>query len=601
MDFAILAVYVCSFTLKYVAMVKVHIAIRYLATAEMANIAAQDMNYTQYSLYWIVADRFYWLTWDPINLSEGLFAVANVLTFSRISYFLPVNAALGPLQISVGRMIRDIIKCLCLITMVLVAFVIGLQNVYSYYHVRRTIELIDHKIKPEAEEAFGDIVSTFRTVFWSVFGRGGTDVVLLDQYNNYVTENFGNFLYGLYNVIMVTVLINMLIAMMARSFQAIAEEADIEWKFARSVLYLEYMSNGQVLPVPLNLARIPRGLLEWFCIRCDVTEENLEPPVDHDIYGNDVTNVTHGLNNDEASPALPKALRKEPSAAASPASKRQRISSAASGMSAFGKKLHRRSTVRKTSLPGSVSGVNQYQKVMQRIVQRYIFDIQREEEITEDDFNGIKQDLSGLRHEMLSILNRQSLVDVFDTAFSTRRPSKDYLEDISKRRRSAMSKLRNLRLASRFSGSTDSKRAEQGEVDENLVVQENDEDLIPEDQLADEGDTEHNGGAEDDLEEADTEHNGGAEDDLEEADTEHNGGAEDDLEEADTESQTANYGHINRQGLTDEADDNNDPNVEDEYVDDGYQENQDNDFDATSAGDLYGQVNDALSKVKIYE
>jgi len=52
------------------------------------------------------ADRFFWQTWDPINLSEGLFAVANVLSFSRISYFLPVNAALGPLQISVGRMIK---------------------------------------------------------------------------------------------------------------------------------------------------------------------------------------------------------------------------------------------------------------------------------------------------------------------------------------------------------------------------------------------------------------------------------------------------------------------------------------------------------------
>jgi len=66
------------------------------------------------------------------------------------------------------------------------------------------------------------LVKTFRTVFWSVFGRGETNVVTLSEYNNHLTENFGYILYGLYNCIMVTVLINMLIAMMARSFQAIA-------------------------------------------------------------------------------------------------------------------------------------------------------------------------------------------------------------------------------------------------------------------------------------------------------------------------------------------------------------------------------------------
>lgn len=41
-----------------------------------------------------------------MNLAEGLFAVANILSFSRISYLLPANESLGPLQISVGRMVK---------------------------------------------------------------------------------------------------------------------------------------------------------------------------------------------------------------------------------------------------------------------------------------------------------------------------------------------------------------------------------------------------------------------------------------------------------------------------------------------------------------
>ncbi|WAR18167.1 TRPC7-like protein, partial [Mya arenaria] len=289
MDFTILVVYICSFTLKYVTMIKVYVAILYFESRDVGGLVGNPDG-TQNSIYWIVADRFFWQTWDPINLSEGLFAVANVLSFSRISYFLPVNAALGPLQISVGRMIKDILKCLCLIIMVGIAFMVGLQNVYWYYNVREGIEVLKRDLHVPAADAFGDVVKTFRTVFWSVFGRGGSEVVTLGEYDHYLTENFGYLLYGLYNVIMVTVLINMLIAMMARSYQTIADGADVEWKFARSILYLEYMGPGQVLPVPLNLLRIPRAMFEWMCDRCDLAEENLEPPPDLDIYGNDVTN-----------------------------------------------------------------------------------------------------------------------------------------------------------------------------------------------------------------------------------------------------------------------------------------------------------------------
>ena len=47
-----------------------------------------------------------WMKWDPVNLSEGMFAIANILSFSRISYLLPANEYLGPLQISLGRMLK---------------------------------------------------------------------------------------------------------------------------------------------------------------------------------------------------------------------------------------------------------------------------------------------------------------------------------------------------------------------------------------------------------------------------------------------------------------------------------------------------------------
>lgn len=41
-----------------------------------------------------------------MTVLEGSFAIANILSFFRISYLLPANEILGPLQISLGRMMK---------------------------------------------------------------------------------------------------------------------------------------------------------------------------------------------------------------------------------------------------------------------------------------------------------------------------------------------------------------------------------------------------------------------------------------------------------------------------------------------------------------
>ena len=50
-------------------------------------------------------DRYFWVSLDPVMISEGLFAIANFFSFMRICFILPINQNLGPLQISLGMMI----------------------------------------------------------------------------------------------------------------------------------------------------------------------------------------------------------------------------------------------------------------------------------------------------------------------------------------------------------------------------------------------------------------------------------------------------------------------------------------------------------------
>lgn len=74
-----------------------------------------------------------WLPSDPQLISEGLYAIAVVLSFSRIAYILPANESFGPLQISLGRTVKDIFKFMVLFIMVFLAFMIGMFILYSYY------------------------------------------------------------------------------------------------------------------------------------------------------------------------------------------------------------------------------------------------------------------------------------------------------------------------------------------------------------------------------------------------------------------------------------------------------------------------------------
>lgn len=81
----------------------------------------------------IVLARNKWLPSDPQIISEGLYAIAVVLSFSRIAYILPANESFGPLQISLGRTVKDIFKFMVIFIMVFLAFMIGMFNLYSYY------------------------------------------------------------------------------------------------------------------------------------------------------------------------------------------------------------------------------------------------------------------------------------------------------------------------------------------------------------------------------------------------------------------------------------------------------------------------------------
>uniref|UniRef100_A0A673AVN3 Transient receptor potential cation channel subfamily C member 6 n=1 Tax=Sphaeramia orbicularis TaxID=375764 RepID=A0A673AVN3_9TELE len=298
---------------------------------------------------WVIA-RVNWMPSDPQLISEGLYAIAVVLSFSRIAYILPANESFGPLQISLGRTVKDIFKFLVIFITVFVAFMVGMFNLYSYY------------LGAKYNDAFTTVEESFKTLFWAIFGLSEVKSVVINIDHKFI-ENIGYILYGVYNIIMVVVLLNMLIAMFNSSFQEIQDDADVEWKFARAKLWFSYFENGGTLPVPFNLVPSPKAVASLLSrmktFLWDVPRHESRENSNFEATGSSKCGIF---------------IFSDPSP-----SKEVSIQSADMLSSLF-------------------------QKIMNRLIKRYVLKAQRDkdnDEVNEGELKEIKQDISSLRYELL--------------------------------------------------------------------------------------------------------------------------------------------------------------------------------------------------------
>ncbi|KAK1130897.1 hypothetical protein K0M31_017201 [Melipona bicolor] len=209
-----------------------------------------------------------WSDFDPQLIAEGLFAAANIFSALKLIHLFSINPHLGPLQISLGRMVIDIVKFFFIYTLVLFAFACGLNQLLWYFaelERRKCYSGIgDPSWDPASESClrwrrFSNLFESCQSLFWASFGSIGIEAFELAGIKSY-TRFWGLLMFGSYSVINVIVLLNLLIAMMSNSYAVIEERADKEWKFARTKLWLRYFEDGGTLPPPFNILPPPKLL-----------------------------------------------------------------------------------------------------------------------------------------------------------------------------------------------------------------------------------------------------------------------------------------------------------------------------------------------------
>nr|XP_020490506.1 short transient receptor potential channel 4-like [Labrus bergylta] len=291
-------------------------------------------------------DRNSWDMWHPTLVAEALFAIANIFSSLRLICLFTANSHLGPLQISLGRMLLDILKFLFIYCLVLLAFANGLNQLYFYYETDEVGECKGIRCSGQ-NNAFSTLFETLQSLFWSVFGLISLYVTNVEPDHQF-TEFVGSTMFGTYNVISLVVLLNMLIAMMNNSYQNIADHADIEWKFARTKLWMSYFEEGGTLPSPFNIIPSPKSV--------------------YYLIGWVKAHLFRGAH----------LIRLE----------------------TF-ETLGRRAAV-------NVRLNHEYQEVLRNLVKRYVAsrirDAKTEEGLTEENFKELKQDISSFRYEVLGMM-----------------------------------------------------------------------------------------------------------------------------------------------------------------------------------------------------
>uniref|UniRef100_A0A8C5W551 Transient receptor potential cation channel subfamily C member 3 n=1 Tax=Microcebus murinus TaxID=30608 RepID=A0A8C5W551_MICMU len=348
LDFGMLSIFIAAFTARFLAFLQATKAQQYVDSYVQESDLSEVTLPPEIQYFTYARDK--WLPSDPQIISEGLYAIAVVLSFSRIAYILPANESFGPLQISLGRTVKDIFKFMVLFIMVFLAFMIGMFILYSYY------------LGAKVNAAFTTVEESFKTLFWSIFGLSEVTSVVL-KYDHKFIENIGYVLYGIYNVTMVVVLLNMLIAMINSSYQEIEDDSDVEWKFARSKLWLSYFDDGKTLPPPFSLVPSPKSFV-YFIMRIINFPKCRRRRLQKDIE--------MGMGNSK------------------------------SRLNLFTQSNSR--VFESHSFNSILNQPTRYQQIMKRLIKRYVLKAQvdkENDEVNEGELKEIKQDISSLRYELL--------------------------------------------------------------------------------------------------------------------------------------------------------------------------------------------------------
>eukprot|EP01084_Bolivina_argentea_P015925 29840_1 len=177
-----------------------------------------------------------------------LWGINTIALWIRLTFFCVLSTNLGPMIRMVQRMMTDIIVFLEIIGIILIGFIVCLVFVVG-----------------DVLSAFASFPVAFLTLFRASQGDFDWDQLEDLEGVNPAFLLFAYLIISVYMIIAAIVLLNLLIAMMAKTFDSINETTISQIIFARFELALELDNESSFMPPPFNVFAM-MGMIIFYII-----------------------------------------------------------------------------------------------------------------------------------------------------------------------------------------------------------------------------------------------------------------------------------------------------------------------------------------------
>eukprot|EP00116_Pleurobrachia_bachei_P005618 sb/3465880/ len=188
--------------------------------------------------------------------SSYIYATAFLGLMLRMLEMLDITYTLGPLEGAISKMMTDVIKVCVLLAICMIGFSVSIWTVtLQSYNYESSLENRSSTAGDlEYPEYFSSFNTTLVTLLWSAMGLIEPDNIAISYNSN--ADSYLKVLWGSYILTAMILFLNMLIAMLTETYVSVINNAETEWKFARSVVVVKYTGTHPFI-FPFNLILYP--------------------------------------------------------------------------------------------------------------------------------------------------------------------------------------------------------------------------------------------------------------------------------------------------------------------------------------------------------
>eukprot|EP00118_Oscarella_pearsei_P022079 m.251954 g.251954 ORF g.251954 m.251954 type:complete len:986 (+) comp40340_c0_seq2:122-3079(+) len=183
-----------------------------------------------------------------VRASYHLFGFASLGCCVRILSYLRIHRVLGPVELSFIGMLQLFFTFLVMLLIFMLGFALAIASIYQ-----AVPDSPGAPANSTAPKHIYGFIASFRTVFWTSLGSVSIDSF---EANTEPETIVGSFIFLVWSIVADRILLGLLFGLVFSKFDEIQGNAQMEWKFARSKIVLEY-SLCPLMPVPFNVISLP--------------------------------------------------------------------------------------------------------------------------------------------------------------------------------------------------------------------------------------------------------------------------------------------------------------------------------------------------------